>query len=59
MIETFNIFIYLSQTYLSDVSSYCSLLTIDFDVIFSDSYLLKSFLTNDVCFDSDLTFFSP
>ncbi|RAM49927.1 MAG: C4-dicarboxylate ABC transporter [Hapalosiphonaceae cyanobacterium JJU2] len=58
MISIFNIFFYLSQTHFSAISSYCSLLTISFDAIFGDSWLLMmSFLTENVCFYSHLTFF--
>jgi hypothetical protein len=42
MISALNVFIYLSHPNLSAISSYCSLLTIDFDAICGDLWLLKS-----------------
>ncbi|PHM10598.1 C4-dicarboxylate ABC transporter [Nostoc sp. 'Peltigera malacea cyanobiont' DB3992] len=42
MISALNFFIYLSHPNLSAISSYCFLLTIDFDAFCGDSWLLKS-----------------
>jgi hypothetical protein len=45
MISVLNIFIYLSQSPLYAISSYSSLLRIDFDAIFGDLLLLKCFFS--------------